>query len=53
MRRDREARPEDRGAVTGAAIALDTNKDFACKYSARQASEQAVLAIQVAPSGKV
>ena len=53
MRRDRAARPEDRGAVTRAASALDTENDFSCKYTARQASEQAVLAIQLALSGKV
>ena len=33
--------------------ALDTENDFSCKYSVRQTSEQAVLTIQVAPSGKV
>ena len=32
---------------------LLTENGFARKYSARQAPEQAVLAIQVAPSGKV
>ena len=32
---------------------LLTQNDFACKYTARQASEQAVLAIQVARSGKI
>ena len=53
LRRDRAARPEDRGAVTWAASALDTDNDFSCKYSARQDPEQAVLAIQVAPSGKL
>ena len=41
------------GVVTWAASALDTENYFACKYSARRASEQAVLAIQVAPSGEV
>ena len=41
------------GVPSRAASALDTENDFACKYSARQAAEQAVLAIQVAPSGKV
>ena len=44
---------KDRGAVTWAANALDTENDFACKHAARQAPEQAVRAIQVAPSGKV
>ena len=52
MRRDRAARPEDKGAVTWAASALDTENEFSCKYTAGQASEQAVRAIQVAPSGK-
>ena len=51
--REPSNRPEDRVAVTWAASALDTENDFSCKYSARQASEQAVLAIQVAPSGKL
>ena len=31
MRRDRAARPEDRGAVTWAASALDTENAFSCK----------------------
>ena len=43
----------DRGAVTWAASALDTENEFSCKYTARQASEQAVRAIQVAHSGKL
>ena len=41
------------GAVTWATSALDTENGFSCKYSAKQASEQAVLAIPAAPSGKL
>ena len=40
----------DRGAVTWAASALDTENEFSCKYTARQALEEEVRAIQVTHS---
>ena len=53
MQRGRVVRVEDRGVVAGAASALAAEENFTRKYGARHASEQTVLAIQVAPSGKM
>lgn len=52
MWRDRAVRQRGRGTVAGAASALDTQDNRTRKYSARHASKQAVLAIQVPPSEK-
>ena len=45
--------PKTRVPSRGQRVLLTQDNEFSCKYTARQVSEQAVLAIQVAPSGKV